>query len=348
MNGSEDILVYLHSSILARLYKAFPSISPLDSNNFCNKMLRLVQSDAYMNNINLGPLTFVVNFYATATGKTNYLEPTNLESYFKKRTNGNVLYIDIQGNIFDPTLFKNINLSNLEDVAESSEENDFLYVFVKGIELKITNKGKILKDIPDFFSLNRVGHIKTLLPITEYRKLFARHYETEIKSERGIEYWQNKSKYELISAPENKFRKKLANFLENNLSGGFIDEECRNNNTTDRNDVRVITVPNHDVYIIEIKWVGKSNGANYDGTIAHVKANEGLEQLNLYIDAEPRCLSGILLIYDARKEPEEFKWNTSIEDWKHNISNPPIVLHLDPESSSEKAKQIVKSERKND
>ncbi|OPC29191.1 hypothetical protein [Elizabethkingia miricola] len=346
MIGSEDILVFLHSSIVAKLFKAFPSISPIDSDNFWNKLLRLVQSDTYIRNIDLGPITFVINFNDVANGEINYLETANLESYFTNRGASNIIYIDIHGNNFEPNPFINKKISNLEEVAEFSEENDFLYVFVKGVELKITHKQIILKDIPDFFSLNRVGHIKSLLPITEYRKLLDRHYETEIKSERGIEYWQNKSKYELVSAPENKFRKKLANFLENNLSGGFVDEECRNNNTNDRNDVRVITVPNHDVHIIEIKWVGKSSGNNYDGSIAHVKANEGLEQLNLYIDAEPKCSSGILLIYDARKNPEQFKWNKAIETWKENISNPPIILHLNPMSSSEKAKEIVKREKK--
>lgn len=346
MNNSEDVLVYLHSSIVSKLYNAFPTISPIDSNLFWNKFLRLLKSDVYNQHISLGPISFVINFDEIATGTVNYLETKNLDAFFLKRSFSNILYIDIFGNNFENDPFSAKKLQNLEEVADSSADNNYLYVFVKGIELKITHRQVILKDIPDFYSLNRVGHIKSLLPINEYRKLLDRHYHTEIKSERGIEYWQNKSKYELVAAPENKFRKKLANFLENNLSGGFIDEECRNNNTNDRNDVRVITVPNHEVYVIEIKWVGKSMGNNYDGKVAHDKANEGLVQLNLYIDGEPRCVSGILLIYDARKAPEDFHWNTPINTWKEIISNPPIVLHLDPTSSSDKAKEIVKSEKK--
>lgn len=346
MSGSEDVLVFLHASIVSKLYKAFPTISPVDSNVFWNKVLKLVQSDAYIRNTDLGPIAFIVNFNELASGDTNYLVPSNLDTHLNKRGPSNVLYIDIHGNNFSTNPFSSLKLRNLEEVAESSQENDFLYIFVKGTELKITHKQIILKDIPDFFSLNKVGHIRSMLPIHEYRKLLAKHYETEIKAERGIEYWQNKSRYELVAAPENKFRKKLANFLENNLSGGFIDEECRNNNTNDRNDVRVITVPNQEVHIIEIKWVGKSIGNNYDGTVAHDKANEGLEQLNLYIEAEPRCVSGILLIYDARKNPEDFRWNNATSTWKDNISNPPVVLHLDPVSSSDKAKEIVKREKK--
>ncbi|WP_426479361.1 hypothetical protein ACP3T3_07895 [Chryseobacterium sp. CBSDS_008] len=345
MGGSEDVLAFLHSSIIAKLYKAFPKVSPLESNLFWTKLLKLVQSDAYIKNVDLGPVTFIIDFNEVASGETNYLEPSNLDEHLIKRGSRNI-YIDIHGNNFVTNPFNGVQLRNLEEVAESSQENDFLYIFVKGTELKITHKQIILKDIPDFFSLNKVGHIKSMLPIHEYRKLLDRHYKTEIEGERGIEYWQNKSKYELVAAPENKFRKKLANFLENNLSGGFIDEECRNNNTNDRNDVRIITVPNHDVYIIEIKWVGKSSGNNYDGTVAHDKANEGLEQLNLYIEAEPSCVSGILLIYDARKNPEDFRWNNATNTWKENISNPPVVLHLDPTSSSEKAKEIVKREKK--
>ncbi|KRT14488.1 hypothetical protein ASU31_18860 [Pedobacter ginsenosidimutans] len=345
MNGSEDVLVYLHSSIIAKLFSAFPKVSPIDSNVFWTKFLRLLKSDVYNKHMSKGPLNFIVNFDATATGTVNYLDPVSLNEYFLKRSSSNILYIDVFGNNFEPNPFSSEKLQNLEEVAESSQSNNYLYVFVKGVELKITHKQVILKDIPDFYSLNKVGHIKSLLPIDEYRKLLDKHYETEIKGERGIEYWQNKAKYELVAAPENKFRKKLANFLENNLSGGFIDEECRNNNTNDRNDVRVITVPNHEVHIIEIKWVGKSIGNNYDGTVAHVKANEGLEQLNLYIDGEPRCVSGILLIYDARKDQESFKWNKATNTWKENISNPPVVLHLDPTSSSERAKEIVKTER---
>jgi len=346
MSGSEDVLVFLHASIVSKLYRAFPSISPVDSDIFWNKVLKLVQSDEYIRNTDLGPLVFIVNFGEVAKGDINYFEPTNLHTHLNRRGASNILYIDICGNNFTSNPFSTIKLSNLEEIAESSQENDFLYIFVKGTEMKITHKQIILKDIPDFFSLNRVGHIKSMLPIHEYRKLLDRHYKSEIEGERGIEYWQNKAKYELVGAPENKFRKKLANFLENNLSGGFIDEECRNNNTHDRNDIRVITVPNQEVHIIEIKWVGKRSGNNYDGTAAHVKANEGLEQLNLYIDDEPRCVSGILLIYDARKNPEDFIWNNATSTWKENISNPPVVLHLDPTSSSDKAKEIVKREKK--
>ena len=345
MNEFEDVLAFLHSSIVSKLYKAFPTISPVDIDLFWNKLLKLVRSDSYIRNIDLGPITFVINFGEVASGNTNYLELSNLDTFLNMRGSSNILYMDIHGNNFITNPFSRVNLRNLEEVADSSGENEFLYIFVKGTELKITHKQVILKDIPDFFSLNKVGHIRSMLPIQEYRSLLDRHYKTEIEGEKGIEYWQNKSKYELVAAPENKFRKKLANFLENNLSGGFIDEECRNNNTNDRNDIRVLTVPNHDVHIIEIKWVGKSSGNNYDGAVAHDKANEGLEQLNLYIDGEPRCVSGILLIYDARKNQEDFKWNKATNTWKENISNPPVILHLNPTSSSEKAKGIVKGKR---
>lgn len=346
MSSSDDVLQFLHSSIIAKLFKVFPSVSPIETNIFWTKFLKLVQSDVYNDNISLGPITFVINLDELSTGLDSYLEQSHLESFFAKRGNSNILYLDILGNKFDPNPFSNQMLRNLEEIADSSLENNYLYIFIKGVELKITHKQIILKDIPDFFSLTRVGHLKGLLPIHEYRKLLERHYNTEIVSERGIEYWQNKKNYELVASPENKFRKKLANFLENNISGGFIDEECRNNNTNDRNDVRVITIPNHDVHIIEIKWVGKSVGNNYDGNAAHIKANEGLTQLDLYIEKEPRCVSGILLIYDARKDTEEFKWNKIPSSWKQNISNPPVILHLDPVSSSDKAKKIVKKEKK--
>ena len=176
MKGSEDVLVYLHASIIAKLYNAFPTVSPIESNLFWTKFLKLVQSDVYAKNINLGPITFIVNFTESASVTTfSYLESTHLEDFFSKRNQSNILYIDLLGNSFDPSPFSDQNIKNLEDVAESSAANDYLYIFVRGNELKITHKQVIIKDIPDFYSLNRVGHIKALLPIHEYRKLLDKH-----------------------------------------------------------------------------------------------------------------------------------------------------------------------------
>jgi hypothetical protein len=344
MDDSKAVLTFLHTSIIAKLHGLFPTVSAIDTNEFWLRFLKLIRTDVYQKYIEQRPITFVVNFTSRATGGTCYLNTEELEPFLKTTARiNNILHIDAFGKNFEPNPFDSDQFDNLEDVSDSSKLNEFLYIFVRGNELKIIHKQILIKDIPDYFSVDRVGHIKAMLPIQEYNKLLDRHYQTEIKGERGLEYWKNKSNYQLIAAPENKFRRKLANFLENNLTGAFIDQEAPNNNSSDRNDIRVLTLPSHQVYIIEIKWVGKSEGNDYDGKEAHKKANEGYQQLNLYIDDEPKCVKGVLLIYDARKNPEPIKWIHNDTNWHPLISNPAVLLHLDPTSSSTKAKEIVKS-----
>lgn len=350
MDDQKQILKYLTDGITAKLSRTSPSVSPILINKFWLRLLSLLRSEAYTSNVMEGPIVYIVDDQINVSEtETDMLDQLNLEAFFKSGISRkkNTIRIDYQGNSAATNPHRDEYLSNTEEVSELTELHPGIFVFVKGNELTIFSNGKLIKNIPDFYSTNTVGQIKMMLPISEFRKLISKHYQEEIVGERGLLYWKNKKERTLIASPEDKFRKKLANFLDNNVADGFVDEECRNDNSNDRNDVRVVTLPNSNVFIFEIKWIGKSEGADYDGTVANTKANEGLEQLELYINGEKKCISGILLIYDARKDSLEIEWQRKPELWHKVVEQPPILLHLDPISSSEKAKLIVKSVKGN-
>ncbi|WP_316795212.1 hypothetical protein [Pedobacter agri] len=346
MNDQKQILKYLTDGITTKLYKISPDVRPILLNKFWLALISVLRSDAHSSHIAEGPIVYIVDDKMEVS-KTDIdmLDPVNLKLFFQSGISRikNTIIVDYFGKATTANPYKDEYFSNIEEVSEFSDQNDGIFIFAKGVEVTIFHDGKLIKHIPDIYSTNTVGQIKSMLPISEFKKLLLKHYHEEIVGERGLLYWKNKKDRTLISSPEDKFRTKLANFLDNNVSDGLVDEECRNDNSNDRNDVRVVTLPNSNVFIFEIKWIGKSEGADYDGAMANTKANEGLEQLELYIDGEKRCVCGILVIYDARKDNIEIDWQRKPELWHAVVEQPPILMHLDPTSSSEKAKIIVKN-----
>jgi len=224
-------------------------------------------------------------------------------------------------------------------------DNHF-HIFIIGNEVQFIYKQVIFHTIADIFSLNRVGNIKGSLPLDRYRTLIETHFQKEVEGEKGFVYWQNKINWELVAAPEEQFRKRLMNFIQENVSGGYVDEECFNAGTSDRTDIRMIELQSKKVYIIEVKWIGKSVGATYDGQVAHDKANEGITQLAIYVKTNPDCIKGILVVYDARKDKFEIVWATNKNTWDIRLDKEPFLLRLDPISASNKAKETVKNFKK--
>ena len=348
MKEQEEILKYIHSSLIARLTQEQVSLTPINLREFWMKLLKSIRSDSYATNISLGPIVFVINDIVDGTGNDMFHE-ISLLSFFETGTVkiSNVIFIGKNGKIIQSTEYQKIIINNTDDVlTHSTNKPGYVFAFVKGNELTIFTKGKQIKIIPDIFSANPTGVIKGTLPAARYRTLIERHYHEEIVGERRLLYWSNKAKRELITSPEKHFRKKLGGFLYENVSDGIVDEECLNDNTTNKNDIRIVVPITKEIYILEVKWLGKSAGASFDGQTANGQANSGIKQLHIYLKAETRCICGVLVIYDARKNRAQIIWNNVKTKWDARIDQNPIFLELDPTSASAKAKQEVRKSKK--
>lgn len=351
MSGSDEILKYLHGSLVAKMVGRNLIDSPITCKDFCLNFLRLIQSESYMLNCEKSPIAFIVRTDKSGSSD-GLLSEATIKSFFDdgKYKTQNLFYIDYSVNIIKEDTPCSELLCNLEEITADSKNKGetYIHIFVKGNEVQFLSEGIIFHTIPDIFSLSRIGEIKGWLPIEKYRTLIQAHFEKEVLGQKGFLYWGNKRKWQLVAAPEGQFRKRLMNFLKDNMTNGCIDEECLNAGTNDRTDIRMVEFGGTgSVYIIEVKWIGVSaSGVNYDGSKAHDKVNEGIAQLETYVKTDNACICGVLVVYDGRKDKFKIIWAPDKEEWDCRIDREPFLLPLDPTTASDKAKESVKQRRK--
>jgi len=344
MNNQQQIIKIHESSILSKMVTHLPSVSPIKIKTFIIKLLKLLRSDKYQLNIRYSPIIIALDVINQGTG-INIFESDFFTDFFK---NGdvkinNLILVDLDGNLVDNVKSDNYTIKNIEELNDNFPSSDLLYYFIENNSFDILKDSKVIKVITDIFSTNQTRSFKNKLPISEYRTLITKHHLDVLKGQKCLIYWSNKSKRVLINAPEKSFRKSLAVFLEDIVCDGKVDEESLNDNTDDRTDIRVIEMVSENIYIIEVKWIGKCDShSNYDAEKAHDRANEGILQLESYVKSDPKCIKGVLVIYDARIKQEDIKWNPSPDRWNKVLDKLPFVLYLDSESASSKAKTVVK------
>lgn len=343
MNDQNEILKHLQTSLVARLVEKGIG-QPISLKIFWTKALECLRSDAYTLNQNLSPILFAIDNDSDGDGEDMFKEE-NLKAFFVNGhvKNSNIIHIGQNHQAIKSKKFQGVIAGNTDDVLVLSEKSELLFAFVRANELTVFWKGGQIKIIPDIFSLNPIGLIKGKFPASRYRQLIQMHYDEEVAGERRMIYWKNKAKWQLISSPEDHFRKRLGGYLNLNISDGHVDEEALNDNTDNRTDIRIILPITKQVYIFEVKWLGKSVGASYDGTRAHTRSMEGIVQLETYVKSDLNCIRGVLVLYDARKDKVEIIWKTSKDEWDTRIDQSPFFLHLDPTSASSGASTTVRS-----
>jgi hypothetical protein len=156
----------------------------------------------------------------------------------------------------------------------------------------------------------------------------------------------------LVNKPEEKFQLDLVKFLKDNCLDTVLKEV--QNDENERYDIWVGT-DQKEVYIFEIKWLGKSitqkGGVNskYDN---EERAHEGAYQLKDYIENEERTLEGykhskihlgILLIFDARDDMKGINYPKEVL----NIPNLDLSQHFRIEKEKIRASQSYKYIKKN-
>lgn len=346
MKAEDSLSKILHEGEVIRLLRCDNSLDLTKTISFWNLLERCLKSDEYHSYSDRGPLGIILDKDNEGVG-VDMLKPSNMGSYLSSgitRSN-NVIIVDYNGKDTEDKIVKNLKFENYLDAFNYSKSNQAIVFFISGFEVHVCIKNDIPVFIPDIYRHKRTNVInKTRLPISEYRKLIVNHHDQEIFKEKGpIKYWKNKSERLLCEAPEINFRKCLGYYLSQNVCDGAVDQESLNAGTANRTDIRVIRFIDESVYIIEIKWLGRCAGSKtYHND---VRANEGIAQLNTYLQDEVRAICGVLVLYDARNEDEEINWIKKIK-WDGRIDRKPMRFFLVSESASKEAKRVVKESKK--
>jgi hypothetical protein len=207
------------------------------------------------------------------------------------------------------------------------------------MEVHLFMNGRAIYYIANIMQSSRVGvDTPEKLPAREYRKLIENHHNRHVYKEKGsFKYWQNKTRRILICNPEIQFNKNLYSYLDLNVADGHVDRGATISGSEDSTDIRIITYGDGDMYIMEIKCLGRTKLSLSEKS--DVWANEGLIQLGIYLNDEKDSKIGVLVLYDGRKESKDIIWNHEIE-WHPKIDRDPMVFFLESESASVKARTI--------
>ena len=253
----------------------------------------------------------------------------------------NVILSNPKGNVIN--VIKGIYINDYVKAEAFSEKESRLVFFIKYMEVHLFMNGKAIHYIANIMQSSRVGvDTPEKLPAREYRKLIENHHNRHVYKEKGsFKYWQNKTRRILICNPEIQFNKNLYSYLDLNVADGHVDRGATISGSEDRTDIRIITYEDGDMYIMEIKCLGKTDSTKYNDDWANV----ALIQLCVYLKEENVAKTGILIIYDGRMNNEEITWNSNIK-WHQKIDKKPMRFFLESESASVKAKRIHKEIKK--
>lgn len=246
----------------------------------------------------------------------------------------NYFQIDFKENI---DIYQNLNINTLDDIQDYSEDfPELIFFYIEGFSIEIINEGVFLKIYNNVNDMKREGRNKNKysLPVSDYRILTKNHFEEHIINEKKLVYWDNKSKRLLKKSPENIFHKSLYAYLDINLANGRVDCELSNKGGNDRLDIQLVSFDTEEVYILEIKWMGKScTTTSYSKT----DMENAFGQLNIYLENNSDACKGALVIYDASLKDEKIICKLSKPSYKLDIE--PIKLFLVSEPASVVAKK---------
>lgn len=225
-------------------------------------------------------------------------------------------------------------------ISESTEksydnaESLVFHMYKIGIEAFIGGVAVITPNNTNIYELIRKSTAKEL-SIEHYEKLLKGYYEERVKFDKMDRFlqknngcsleWQEMVKedpYLLVNKPEEKFQKDLVDYFKIYCSDTVLREVP--NMDEDRYDIWIPSSIN-EIYIFEIKWLGKSitpKGNIFSKYNTPVRAVEGAYQLVEYIkrnrqetviNEKGKIKLGVLVIFDARKSFELIEYPDEVK-----------------------------------
>lgn len=339
MIDKNKIIKIFTSSIALKVFRATQKIKLV---SFYNQLEALLKRDIPYGEIGKKFILCIAITFENQ-GEWNIFDNGMLASKIKEGLldENNVILSNPKGNVIK--VIKGIYINDYVEAEEFSEKESRLVFFISYMEVHLFMNGKSIHYIANIMQSSRAGvDTPEKLPAREYRKLIENHYNRHVYKEKGsFKYWQNKTHRILICNPEIQFNKNLYSYLDLNVADGYVERGAPISGSEDRTDIRIITFEDGDMYIMEIKCLGKTGSTKYNDDWANV----GLIQLCEYLKDENVAKTGILIIYDGRMNNEEITWNSNIK-WHQKIDKKPMRFFLESESASVKAKRIFKEIKK--
>ncbi|MDC7994043.1 hypothetical protein [Altibacter sp. HG106] len=333
---------------LSLLDKLTPPSYNLD---LINSILRLIRSTAYQSQIDKFSL-FVLAVYDSSSviegngiKLTDIFTTTLISDY--NLDEANIVEINNKGELIESKKFGRKRILFYDEGFEISTFNkEVKFFIIDGNSLHIFFEGNYVKAIPNIFNQNDWRGQHHRISIQEVESVLERYRNSFPKDYKPSWYWQNKKDRILKKEPEVLLGMFFYQFLDRIISDAKIDGECFNSNTDDKLDVRAVHYETGDLYIFEVKWIGESEtGTKYLDEKAHERANEGIEQLKIYIDHENDCKVGVLVLYDGRPNDEKINW-LDTEKWDSKIYDPPFRLYMETTSASVAATKIIRTKKR--
>lgn len=223
----------------------------------------------------------------------------------------------------------------------SKTKKNKIIIFIHIRQLYFFINAELISFVQDIIDAVRLGQItRESLPAREYRKLIENHYKKKVNGERGFKYWKNKGKRILFDKPEVVFHKPLWSYLNDYVLNAKVDSEITLNGTSDRTDIRILTFDTKELYIIEIKCLGKGKD-EAQKEMSDDWANKGILQLKIYLEEESNSKVGLLVLYDGRKDNKDIKWLDK-KYWHKKTDPNPMRYYLISESASERTARELK------
>ncbi|GEM_PF-1847655 len=353
MNEKERIIDLLYNNFYTNL--SVNQIEEVDKKSIpvinialtFRKILDLMNSNYYQGIVNsLQPILIVATNLSTE--QINILEIDKFRESFID--NGqfevrNILELGLTGKCLINNIIECEFIYDLVEVSKLSILNPlFKFIWIEGNTIYVIQNGVPIHNVPSVLSIERSRDFSIKIPASNTDVILSRYisyFENETSQEK---FWKAKGSGYLRDSPEELFADDFYTFMMNNIKSGRIDKESYSKNTSDRTDIRIITSPDENIHIYEVKWIGRTeSSSNYNLSGAHDRANEGIVQITKYL-TEKKCKKGILVIYDGRLNPEEIKWMERSK-WDVRIHNPPTILELKKLSASKEAEKIVKDKK---
>ena len=173
--------------------------------------------------------------------------------------------------------------------------------------------------------------------MTEFEDVLGDHYHEMIRNERLARYWSNKQTRELLSEPdgtERIFHTALFWWLDHFLADKLRVYAEPRGLGQDATDIIVVTFSGD--YVIEVKWLGRND---HGTTYGQSRINEGLRQVKIYLENDPRLVAGYAIFYDARTAEQNLTNSEFDLAARHANCLPPKIVFLESDSPSRVARR---------
>jgi hypothetical protein len=233
-----------------------------------------------------------------------------------------------------------VSLSEVETAERSEQEGGLEVVITTAGLARVFVRGVLVGVWESSNTVTRRQPNQWARPMVQFDQILRDHIESKVVAERGFRYWADRHNRTLLrgaDGTERIFQHQLFWWLENFVSDAIDVKAESRGMGQDPTDMTVVTPWGH--HVVEVKWLGRNEAST---EFKHPpRIDQGLEQVSLYLDRDPRLIGGHLVVYDARPQAEHQASSKHNEQFRHKKCPHPHLVFLESGTPSEIAKERV-------